>query len=131
MQLRNRSLADETDMWDEEEALIDQEKEEEQEGSSRDEDTKKGIAGDERNILVLLFLYVLQVCQKFLFSLNALHNVQGIPLGLAAAIPLILTNRNVSYKQQGEFSFAFWPFSVKLLWAPLGRFVIIFPGVLH
>ena len=61
MQLRNRSLADETDMWDEEEALIDQEKEEE-EGGSRDEDTKKGIAGDERNILVLLFLYVLQVC---------------------------------------------------------------------
>jgi PAT family acetyl-CoA transporter-like MFS transporter 1 len=31
-----------------------------------------------------------------------------------------LTNRNVSYKQQAEFSFAFWPFSVKLLWAPIG-----------
>ena len=61
MQLRNRSLADETDMWDEEEALIDQEKEKE-EVVSRDEETKKGIAGDERNILVLLFLYVLQVC---------------------------------------------------------------------
>ena len=70
MQLRNRSLADETDMWDEEEALIDQDKEE-GEGASRDEETKKGIAGDERNILVLLFLYVLQVCQKFLFILNA------------------------------------------------------------
>ena len=69
MQLRNRSLADETVMWDEEEALIDQEKEEEEEGTSRDEDTKKGIAGDERNILVLLFLYVLQVClSKVLFS---------------------------------------------------------------
>merc|ERR1719369_1553166 len=64
---------------------------------------KSGIAGDERNILVLLFLYILQ----------------GIPLGLAAAIPLILTNRNVSYKQQAEFSFAFWPFSIKLLWAPI------------
>jgi len=101
MQLRNRSLGDETDMRDEEEALIDPEEEEEED--KRDEDIKKGIAGDERNILVLLFLYVLQ----------------GIPLGLAAAIPLILTNRNVSYKQQGEFSFAFWPFSVKLLWAPL------------
>ena len=63
----------------------------------------KGVAGDERNIAVLLFLYVLQ----------------GIPLGLAAAIPLILTNRNVSYKQQAEFSFAYWPFSIKLLWAPL------------
>jgi hypothetical protein len=40
-----------------------------------------GIRGDETNILVLLFLYILQ----------------GIPLGLAAAIPLILTNRNVRY----------------------------------
>ena len=59
MQLRNRSLAEETDMRDEEEALIDPEEEEE---DRREEDTKKGIAGDERNILVLLFLYVLQVC---------------------------------------------------------------------
>jgi len=62
-----------------------------------------GMKGDVHNIVVLLFLYILQ----------------GIPLGLAAAIPLILTNRNVSYKQQAEFSFAYWPFSVKLLWAPI------------
>ena len=41
----------------------------------------KGVEGDERNILVLLFLYILQ----------------GIPLGLAAAIPLILTNRQVRW----------------------------------
>merc|ERR1719270_821745 len=60
-------------------------------------------SGDGQNIAVLLFLYVLQ----------------GIPLGLAAAVPLILTNKQVSYKQQAEFSFAFWPFSVKLLWAPI------------
>ena len=59
--------------------------------------------GDGQNIAVLLFLYVLQ----------------GIPLGLAAAVPLILTNKHVSYKQQAEFSFAYWPFSVKLLWAPI------------
>ncbi len=59
--------------------------------------------GDGKNIAVLLFLYILQ----------------GIPLGLAAAVPLILTNKHVSYKQQAEFSFAYWPFSVKLLWAPI------------
>ena len=59
--------------------------------------------GDGRNIAVLLFLYVLQ----------------GIPLGLGGAVPLILTNKHVSYKQQAEFSFAYWPFSVKLLWAPI------------
>jgi len=87
------------DMEDEEEALI----EPDGDAVKNTEDKKSGIAGDERNILVLLFLYILQ----------------GIPLGLAAAIPLILTNRNVSYKQQAEFSFAYWPFSVKLLWAPI------------
>ncbi len=62
-----------------------------------------GIKGDEHNIAVLLFLYVLQ----------------GIPLGLAAAVPLILSNRHVSYREQAEFSFAYWPFSIKLLWAPV------------
>lgn len=56
-----------------------------------------------RNILLLLFLYVLQ----------------GIPLGLAGSIPLILQSRNVSYTDQAFFSFVFWPFSLKLLWAPL------------
>ena len=70
-------------------------------------------------------MFYRSVTSRILYSFNELSLVQGIPLGLAAAIPLILTNRNVSYKQQGEFSFAFWPFSVKLLWAPLGRFIII------
>jgi len=66
-------------------------------------DKKQGIAGDEGSIAILLFLYILQ----------------GIPLGLAAAVPLILTSKDVSYKEQAGFSFAFWPFSIKLLWAPL------------
>lgn len=65
--------------------------------------TKSNIKGDEWNILLLLFLYTLQ----------------GIPLGLSAAIPMILQNRGVSYKQQAEFSFVSWPFSLKLLWAPV------------
>ena len=62
--------------------------------SDGDAHTEKGeagggggsIKGDETNILVLLFLYILQ----------------GIPLGLAAAIPLILTNRNVRYRSSGS-----------------------------
>ncbi|KAL1494448.1 hypothetical protein ABEB36_010046 [Hypothenemus hampei] len=65
--------------------------------------SKSNIKGDEWNILLLLFLYTLQ----------------GIPLGLSSAIPMILQNRGVSYKQQAEFSFVYWPFSLKLLWAPL------------
>ncbi|XP_007887046.1 acetyl-coenzyme A transporter 1 [Callorhinchus milii] len=62
-----------------------------------------GIKGELNNILLLLFLYVLQ----------------GIPLGLAGSIPLILQSKNVSYADQAFFSFVFWPFSLKLLWAPL------------
>lgn len=59
--------------------------------------------GDRMNIAVLFFLYLLQ----------------GIPIGLTAAIPMLLQNRGASYKQQAEFSFAVWPFSLKLLWAPI------------
>lgn len=40
--------------------------------------------GDGKNITLLFLLYTLQ----------------GIPLGLSAAIPMILQNRGVSYKQQ-------------------------------
>ncbi|XP_011291387.1 acetyl-coenzyme A transporter 1 [Musca domestica] len=64
---------------------------------------KTDIRGDKGNILILLFLYILQ----------------GIPLGLIAAVPMLLQNRGASYKQQAEFSFAYWPFSLKLLWAPI------------
>ncbi|XP_046433587.1 acetyl-coenzyme A transporter 1 [Neodiprion fabricii] len=59
--------------------------------------------GDEKNIAILFFLYLLQ----------------GIPIGLSSAIPMILQNRGVSYRQQAEFSFVNWPFSLKLLWAPI------------
>lgn len=65
--------------------------------------TRKGIREELGSVLLLLFLYVLQ----------------GIPLGLAGSIPLIMQSKNVSYKDQAYFSFVFWPFSLKLLWAPL------------
>lgn len=113
MQLRSRRIGD-----DEEELLEDGERTPSLEEEEEEEDdfvlVRKGsgsgkmqmqqsIQGDEANIAILLFLYVLQ----------------GIPLGLAAAVPLILTNRHVSYREQAEFSFAYWPFSIKLLWAPI------------
>ena len=62
-----------------------------------------GLQGDYNNIMVLMCLYVLQ----------------GIPLGLGGSIPMLLQSRKVSYKEQALFSFIFWPFSIKLLWAPL------------
>lgn len=64
---------------------------------------KTDLRGDRANIAILFFLYLLQ----------------GIPLGLTASIPMLLQNRGASYKQQAEFSFATWPFSMKLLWAPI------------
>lgn len=64
---------------------------------------ERGIREEMGSVSLLLFLYVLQ----------------GIPLGLAGSVPLILQSRNASYTDQAFFSFVFWPFSLKLLWAPL------------
>ena len=61
------------------------------------------IKRDRGSIALLVFLYVLQ----------------GIPLGLAGSIPYLLQSRNVNYKDQAIFSFVYWPFSIKLLWAPI------------
>lgn len=59
---------------------------------------KSDLTGDYGNIAILFFLYLLQ----------------GIPLGVGQAIPMLLQNRGASYKQQAEFSFAYWPFSREL-----------------
>ncbi|VDK86351.1 unnamed protein product [Litomosoides sigmodontis] len=64
---------------------------------------RKSFQGDFGSLCLLMFLYLLQ----------------GIPLGLIAAIPLVLSSKHVSYGQQAVFSFANWPFSIKLLWAPI------------
>ncbi|KAH3818059.1 acetyl-coenzyme A transporter 1-like [Dreissena polymorpha] len=64
---------------------------------------RRGLQGDYLNILLLTFLYVLQ----------------GIPLGLGGSLPMLLQSRKVSYSDQAKFSFVHWPFSIKLLWAPL------------
>ncbi|KAK6966236.1 acetyl-coenzyme A transporter 1 [Biomphalaria glabrata] len=61
------------------------------------------ISKDLSNIMLLMFLYLLQ----------------GIPLGLAGSIPMLLQSRKVSYTDQALFSLVYWPFSIKLLWAPL------------
>jgi hypothetical protein len=58
---------------------------------------------DANNICFLFFLYLLQ----------------GVPLGLTASLPYILSAKKASYGDQGTFSLATWPFSMKLLWAPI------------
>jgi len=62
-----------------------------------------GLKGDRLNIALLMLLYVLQ----------------GIPLGISSSIPYLLQSRHITYKEQAMFSLASWPFSLKLLWAPL------------
>mmetsp|Transcript_53799 Transcript_53799/g.107900 ORF Transcript_53799/g.107900 Transcript_53799/m.107900 type:complete len:425 (+) Transcript_53799:138-1412(+) len=61
------------------------------------------LSGDWANIGLLLLLYTLQ----------------GVPMGLASSIPLLLQEKGATYGQQGLFSLVSWPFSLKILWAPI------------
>eukprot|EP00438_Fugacium_kawagutii_P019260 Skav217550 [mRNA] locus=scaffold1602:42103:52941:+ [translate_table: standard] len=61
------------------------------------------LTGDYLNVCLLLVLYTLQ----------------GIPMGLSAVLPLILKEKNVSFADLGTFSLNSYPFSLKILWAPI------------
>lgn len=78
-------------------------KENQEEGEDEEEKHQNtNIRKDLHNVIFLMFLYLLQ----------------GVPLGLAHSLTFIMGSRNVSYADQGTFSLAFWPYSMKLLWAP-------------
>ena len=62
------------------------------------------LEGDRLHLVLLVLLYVLQ----------------GVPMGLDQAIPLILARRNVPYSEQAAFSISTYPFSMKVR-----RFIII------
>lgn len=64
---------------------------------------RERVGKDKFNIVFLLFLYILQ----------------GLPIGLAGSVPIILQTRKIGYRQQALFSLVTWPFTIKLLWAPL------------
>uniref|UniRef100_A0A2S2QP89 Acetyl-coenzyme A transporter 1 n=1 Tax=Sipha flava TaxID=143950 RepID=A0A2S2QP89_9HEMI len=67
-------------------------------------DIKRNFKGDRMNFILLLLLYTMQ----------------GFPIGLTSAIPILLQSmKDVSYQDQALFSLVIWPFSLKLLWAPL------------
>ena len=61
------------------------------------------LQGEYKNMILLLFLYFLQ----------------GIPMGLAGSVPLFLASKGASFSDQAVFSLASWPYSLKLLWAPI------------
>ena len=71
--------------------------------SDNTEFNSQNVQKDLHNIIFLTFLYLLQ----------------GVPLGLSASLPFILSSRKASYADQGMFSLTHWPFSMKLLWAPI------------
>ena len=48
-----------------------------------------------------------------------LYLLQGINLGLTASMPFFLAARGATWKDHGTFNFAYYPFSLKLIWAPL------------
>ena len=58
----------------------------------------RDLEGDKLHVLILFFLYCLQ----------------GIPLGLINAVPLILTNKGTPYTDQATFSISGYPFSMKV-----------------
>lgn len=51
--------------------------------------------------------------------LSLLYFLQGLPMGLSAVMPMMLKERGASFSDVGTFSLNVWPFSLKLLWAPI------------
>jgi hypothetical protein len=54
-----------------------------------------------------------------MWLLLTLYFLQGIPIGLASSIPLLLLSRGASYADQALYSFSSYPYSLKWLWAPV------------
>jgi PAT family acetyl-CoA transporter-like MFS transporter 1 len=48
-----------------------------------------------------------------------LYTIQGVIQGFATSISLFLASYNASWKQQGTYSWVSYPFSFKILWAPI------------
>jgi PAT family acetyl-CoA transporter-like MFS transporter 1 len=61
-----------------------------------------------QNVIILSIVFVV-----------ILYILQGVIVGLAASIALYLTSYKASWKQQGTFSWISYPFSFKILWAPI------------
>ncbi|CAH1724867.1 unnamed protein product [Aphis gossypii] len=67
--------------------------------------TRPNLKGDRLNVFLLILLYIMQ----------------GIPFGFSiSALPIILQSKKVvTYGEQALLSYILWPYSLKLLWAPL------------
>ena len=56
---------------------------------------------------------------KNIFVTLTLYVFQGLILGLSTSIPIFLTSAGATWKQQTAYNFVHYPFSFKLIWAPL------------
>src|SRR5580698_10972504 len=56
---------------------------------------------------------------KSIFVTLVLYALQGVVLGLSTSIRFYITSAGATWKQQGTYSFVHYPFSLKLIWAPL------------
>ena len=63
----------------------------------------KDLEGDKLHVLLLFFLYLLQ----------------NLPRGLQNSILPLLAKRDIPLMKQAMFTIAYYPFSMKILWAPL------------
>lgn len=54
-----------------------------------------------------------------IFLLLILYVLQGVVIGFISTIPFYLDSRGAKWKEQGTFNFVFYPFSLKLAWAPI------------
>ncbi|KAG5680983.1 hypothetical protein PVAND_010457 [Polypedilum vanderplanki] len=73
------------------------------EQNSSNEEEKPNLKGDFKNVVLLVVLYIFQ----------------SIPLGLVTSVPILMQNRGATYKDQAIFTIAYYPFSLKILWAPI------------
>ncbi|CAF1360381.1 unnamed protein product [Didymodactylos carnosus] len=51
--------------------------------------------------------------------LLGLYLLQGVIIGITVSIPILLQTYGSTWNEQAIYSFAFWPFNLKLLWAPI------------
>jgi len=57
--------------------------------------------------------------KKGIVILTILYFIQGLPIGLVGStIPFLLMEKGVNYKELALLSFAFYPFSFKIFFAP-------------
>jgi PAT family acetyl-CoA transporter-like MFS transporter 1 len=54
-----------------------------------------------------------------IFVTLVLYILQGVVLGLSTSIPIYLTSAGANWKHQGIYNFVHYPFSFKLIWAPI------------